>query len=174
MPRPMARPSFCVALLASIVAAGGCGSAGVASPRLSATGTHGVETPTANPTSDIEAAVRQFIAALVKSGESGDPSPLDALVVKDSTAYSNDGVFARAVRDSGVADVVLRIDIDESSWRLEPSIGTASVSVSWRAWGHPAAFPAMTAEGPDVEGPSHVQQLELTRVRDEWLVESFS
>jgi len=126
-------------------------------------------TPTADPrVAQVEAAARRYIEAVELSAKTGDPSPVDALVVPGSQAEGNAGIASSFSHDNHYTFVASRIDYGAITVNVE--VSTATAAISYRLFGHAADWPALKPREPDHETDQFHLDLELELQGQAWLI----
>jgi hypothetical protein len=161
--------------VAAVVALGllafGCGSSGGTPPRaVSPSASASVRaSATADPrVAEVEAAARRYVQALQESAKSGDPSPVNALVVPGSQAAGNAGVASNFSRDNHYAFIASRVDFAAVAATVNRT--TATAKVTYALYGHTADWPSLTPRESDHETGSFDLSLDLELRGSQWLV----
>jgi hypothetical protein len=136
-------------------------------------------TTRATPTADarvlaVEAAARRYVEAVEESARSGDPAPVDALVVPGSQAEGNAGVAADISRQDHQNFIASRIDFDERSWSVSVAETVATVTFRYAAFGHAASWPSLRPREADHETREVGMTLEFELRDGLWLVDRSS
>ena len=145
---------------------GGAGGSGVVRSPVTA-----VTTATPDPRVDeVKAVARKYLQAFADSARTGDTSAVDALTEKDSQGYSNAAIAARISKDAHHNFVALRIDVDDSAWRVDVFSSHATVTVSYQLYGHDADWPSLRPRETDHETSSFRATFQMEVVRSTWLI----
>jgi hypothetical protein len=126
---------------------------------------------TADPRVDeVKAVARRYLDAFWQSAKTGDTSAVDALTEKDSQAYSNAAVAARISKSAHHNFVAVRIDLDEDHWATALSSDHATVTLTYRLFGHDADWPSLRARESDHETTSYPSTFQMERVGEKWVI----
>jgi hypothetical protein len=157
-----------VAVLAVVAfrpSGGGSGAGAVRSPVTSR------PTATADPRVDqVKAVARRYLEAFWESAKTGNTSAVDALTEKDSQAYGNADIAGTISKTEHHNFAASRIDIDESAWNINISSTHATVSLSFKLYGHDADWPSLRAREPDHETTSYSANYQMELVGQKWLI----
>jgi hypothetical protein len=157
-----------VAVLAVVAfrPSGGSGGAGAAMSPVTSR-----PTATVDPRVDqVKAVARRYLEADWESAKTGDTSAVDALTEKDSQAYSNAAIAARISKDAHHNFMTQRIDVDENAWAVDVLSTHATVSVTYRLYGHDADWPTLRAREPDHETGAYITKFQMEMVGEKWLI----
>jgi len=150
--------------------AGGSGGSGAVRSPVTA---HATATP--DPRVDeVKAVARKYLAAFWASAKTGDTSAVDALTEKDSEAYGRAALNARLSKEEQHNFISSRIDVDEASWTVQVTSEKATVSVSFRMYGHDADWPSLRAREPDHETKALQASFSMEAMSQGWLVYRFA
>jgi hypothetical protein len=157
-----------VAVLAVVAfrPSGGSGGAGAAKSPVTSRAT-----ATADPRVDeVKAVARRYLEAFWESAKTGDTSAVDALTEKDSQAYGNAANAATIGKSDHRTFAASRVDVDESTWRVDLTTTQATVHLAYRLYGHDADWPSLQPRGPDRETPVYPMEFQMELVREWWLI----
>ena len=148
---------------------GGAGGSGVVRSPVTA-----VTTATPDPRVDaVKAVARKYLEEFWASAKTGDTTAVDSLTEKDSQAYERAAVNARISKDERHNFVASRIDVDNASWEVEVTSTRATVSFSYRMYGHDADWPSLRAREPDHETDALHSSFDMEALAQAWLVYRF-
>ena len=154
-----------IGVLAFRPSGGSGGSAVVRSPVTARS------TATPDPRVDeVKAVARKYLEADWESAKTGDTSAVDALTEKDSRAYGNAATAASISKDEHHNFMAQRIDIDEGAWTVDLLSARATVTVTFRLFGHDADWPSLRAREPDHETAAYLMKFEMEVVGKSWLI----
>ena len=122
---------------------------------------------------EVKAVARRFIEALWESAKTGDTSAVDLLSEPDTEAYGNAGVAATISKSAHHNFMASRVEIEETSWRIDLVVDQATVDVSYRLFGHDADWPSLRPREPDHETTAYPAELEMQLLASKWLVTKF-
>ncbi len=157
-----------VAVLAAVAfrpSGGGSGAGAVHAPVTSR--------PTATPdprVDEVKAVARRYLEAYWESAKTGDTSAVHTLTQPDTQADGNAGIAATISRSAHHNFIAERIDLDESSWRVQLSSVHATVAVAIRLYGHDADWPSLRAREPDHETGIYQARFEMEHATTTWLI----
>jgi hypothetical protein len=129
--------------------------------------------PTATPdprVDEVKAVARRYLEAFWESAKTGDTSAVDALTEKDSQAYGNAAVAARISKEDHRTFAASRVDVDETTWRIDISATRATVHVAYRLYGHDADWPSLRPQGRDRLTSAYSLNFEMQMVAAQWII----
>lgn len=155
-----------VAVLAVVAFRPSGGGTGVSGVRVTAPAT-----ATADPrVGEVKAVARAYLAADWDSAKTGDTSAVDALTEKDLKAFSDAATSARISKEAHHNFVALRIDTDERTWAVDVLSTQATVTVTYRLFGHDADWPSLRPREPDHETDAFRTEFRMELVGGNWLI----
>jgi hypothetical protein len=119
---------------------------------------------------EVEAAARRYVQALQDSAKTGDPAPVDALVVPGSQAAGLAGIAASFSRTEKYNFIVDRVDFDAASWIAQVNTTTATVSFRYSLHGHDADWPSLRPRETDHESQPLSASYQFELHEGSWLI----
>jgi hypothetical protein len=117
---------------------------------------------------EVEAAARRYVQALQESAKSGNPTPVNNLVVPGSQAAGNAGVASSFSKDNHYAFIASRVDFGSVVAAVNQD--TATAKITYALYGHTADWPSLAPRESDHETASFDLSLELDLRGSQWLV----
>ncbi len=133
--------------------------------------------PTATPdprVDEVKAVAREFVKAYWESAKTGETVAVDRLTEPGSQAYGNASVAATLSKTEHHNFIASRYDIDESSWQVHVTSTQATVSITYRLYGHDASWPSLAPLEADRQTQSVVDTFGLELVDSRWLVRKYN
>lgn len=130
------------------------------------------QSPTEGAGETPEAAVRAFFAAFAQARETSDPSVVEPFVNgTDSSAYLTAAAFLNGQAEQGKASIVTVSEL--TNFEVDQQADRAVVLFDHRLGGYDIDLDSGEPLETPVVLPTQRKQVELVRVDDTWLVDSF-
>jgi hypothetical protein len=160
-----------VAVLA-VVAFRPSGNGGAKSATVRSTTTASRAMP--DPREQVKAVARAFLQAVWDSAKTGKYDVVDTFVKPETQAAGTAGIAADNSIEGRHNFIASRIEVLETSWRVDVGPLLAHIEYDYRLFGHDADWPSLRPRESDHETETYHDRLDMQLVAGKWLIYNYN